>query len=168
MLAYDEQNLLKKHKIKPSEMPKRKHGIIEHGNFVFSTLICSEITDIRNRARLRGLIDALFILAWNQDHSSFSPIIESSALDLHAYVVQCNNNKYGDSRVRVPGKAPWNRDVVRIRGGEAPYYVTVALEVDKLRSFQTAFIEPKKDDVFKPLPQGFKAEMADYRKPRLE
>ena len=168
VLAYDEQNLLKKHKIKPSEMPKRKHGIIEHGNFVFSTLICSEITDIRNRARLRGLIDALFILAWNQDHSSFSPIIESSALDLHAYVVQCNNNKYGDSRVRVPGKAPWNRDVVRIRGGEAPYYVTVTLEVDKLRSFQTAFIEPKKDDVFKPLPQGFKAEMADYRKPRLE
>ena len=164
VLAYDEQKILKKHKIDPSDTRKRKHCIIVHGNFAFSILICSEITDICNRTRLRGLIDALFILSWNQDHSSFSPIIESSALDLHAYIVQCNNNKYGDSRVRIPGKEPWNRDIVRIRGGEDPYYVTVTLEVDKLRSFQTTFIEPREKDVFKPLPQGFKDVMADYRK----
>ena len=168
ILAYDEQSLLSKYKIVQSNAPKRKHNIIVHGNFAFSTLICSEILDIRNRARLRGLIDALFILAWNQDHSSFAPIIESSALDLHAYIVQCNNNKYGDSRVRIPGKEPWNRDIVRVRGGEDPYYVTVTLEVDKLREFQMAFIEPKKGDVFKPLPHGFKDVMAEYRKKRME
>ena len=128
-------------------------------------MICSEITDIQNRDRLRGLVDALFILAWNQDHSSFSPIIESAALDLHAYIVQCNNNKYGDSRVRMPGKEPWNRDIVRIRGGEDPYYVTVTLKVDELREFQTSFTEPNDEkDVFKPLPQGFKDAMAEYRK----
>ena len=164
MLAYDELKQLKKLKITHSRAHKREHGIIEHGNFAFSTLICSEITDIGNRNRLRGLIDALFILAWNQDHSSFSPIIESAALDLHAYIVQCNNNKYGDSRVRIPGKEPWNRDIVRIRGGEDPYYVTATLNVDKLRAFQTAFTEPNEDDTFKPLPQGYKDSMAEYRK----
>lgn len=171
VLAYNELEFLrneqKRYKnvnITPSTANNRKHGIIVHGNFVFSTLICSEITDISNRDRLRGLIDALFILAWNQDHSSFSPIIESAALDLHAYIVQCNNNKYGDSRVRMPGKEPWNRDIVRIRGGEEPYYVTVTLNVDGLRAFQTAFTEPNKDDEFKPLPQGFQEAMAEYRK----
>lgn len=164
ILAYDEQIRLKKYKIVPSTVPKHKHNIIVHGNFAFSTLICSEILDIQNRARLRGLIDALFILAWNQDHSSFSPIIESSALDLHAYIVQCNNNKYGDNRVRIPGKEPWNRDIVRIRGGEDPYYVTVTIEVDKLRAFQTTFIKPEEADKFKPLPHGYKDTMAEYRK----
>ena len=164
VLAYDELKHLQKQKVPHSNSLMRKHGIIVHGNFAFSTLICSEITDISNRDRLRGLVDALFILAWNQDHSSFSPIIESAALDLHAYIVQCNNNKYGDSRVRMPGKEPWNRDVVRIRGGEDPYYVTVTLNVDKLRTFQATFTEPNEKDVFKPLPQGFKDAMAEYRK----
>ena len=164
VLAYDELASLKKWKMEPSEESKRKHGIIAHGNFVFSILICSEITDIHNRDRLRGLIDALFILAWNQDHSSFSPIIESSALDLHAFIVQCNNNKYGDSRVRMPGKKPWNRDIVRVRGGEDPYYVTVTLNVNELREFQSTFSEPQEKDMFKPLPQGYKDAMAEYRK----
>lgn len=165
--AYDELKSLKKLKIVHSDECKKKHGIIKHGNFVFSILICSEVTDIHNRNRLRGLVDALFILAWNQDHSSFSPIIESAALDLHAYIVQCNNNKYGDSRVRMPGKEPWNRDIVRIRGGEDPYYVTVTLKVDELRKFQTSFAEPHEKDKFKPLPQGFKDSMAEYRKTEL-
>lgn len=164
VLAYEEQSQLKKLKIGQDDFPKRNHGIIKHGNFAFSTLICSEITDIQNRDRLRGLIDALFILAWNQDHASFSPIIESSALDLHAYIVQCNNNKYGDSRVRVPGKEPWNRDIVRIRGGDDPYYVIVKLNVDELRLFQSSFVAPEKKDKFKPLPQGFRDAMATYRK----
>lgn len=171
VLAYNELEFLKtelkRHKqtfVAPSNTSKLKHGIIVHGKFAFSALICSEITDIRNRERLRGLIDALFILAWNQDHSSFSPIIESAALDLHSYIVQCNNNKYGDSRVRMPGKEPWNRDIVRIRGGEDPYYVTVTLNIDKLREFQSTFTEPKQHDIFKPLPQGFRDVMAEYRK----
>jgi hypothetical protein len=164
VLAYDELTSLNNWKMEPSGKCKRKHGVIEHGNFVFSILICSEITDIQNRNRLRGLVDALFILAWNQDHSSFSPIIESAALDLHAYIVQCNNNKYGDSRVRMPGKDPWNRDIVRIRGGEDPYYVTVTLKVNELRKFQRTFSEPKDSDMFKPLPQGYKDAMAEYRK----
>ena len=171
VLAYSELEFLKKEMkrykqafVAQPNTSKLKHGIIVHGKFAFSTLICSEITDIRNRERLRGLIDALFILAWNQDHSSFSPIIESAALDLHSYIVQCNNNKYGDSRVRMPGKEPWNRDTVRIRGGEDPYYVTVTLNIDDLREFQSTFTEPKQTDKFKPLPQGFRDVMAEYRK----
>ena len=115
------------------------HAIVKHGGFCFSTLICSELTDIENRMRLRGLIDALFVLAWNKDVNSFSSIIEATTLDLHSYIIQCNNNVFGDSRIRVPAKQPYNRDLVRLRGGDSAYYVCARLSIDKLRDFQEDF-----------------------------
>ena len=135
------------------------HAIIKHGAFCFSVLICSEITDIDNRSRLRGFIDALFVLAWNQDIHYFSSIIESATLDLNAYVVQCNNNDFGDSRVRVPARQQHERDLVRLRGGKSTYYVCAVLPIDKLRTFQEEFYRNEQQDndaFFKPLPAGFR------------
>src|SRR5690606_8166115 len=88
--------------------------IIEHGDLRFAMLICSELTNIRYRAALRGKIDALFIPEWNQDTESFNALVESAALDIHAYIIQCNDRQYGDSRIRAPYKDRWKRDILRV------------------------------------------------------
>ena len=142
---------------------KEDHAIIRHGDFCFSTLICSELTDIENRTRLRGLIDALFVVEWNKDVNSFAPIVEATTLDLSAYVIQCNNNEYGDNRIRVPAKEKHLRDLIRLRGGDAPYYVCESLDVNALRAHQEEWFAnrdgartTREDWAFKPLPRGYK------------
>ena len=161
-----------------TRLPISRHRVFKHGNFAFSTLICSELTDISNRERLVGCVDALLILAWNKDIGSFASIIESTALDLHAYVVQANNNVYGDSRIRAPERDSWRRDVVRIRGGIGEFWVLGELEVAKLRKFQNnwnpkEYFETLKSGAkelikercrFKPLPIGYVDRIADFRK----
>lgn len=95
----------------------REPPVIQHGEFRFALLVCSELTNIRYRAALRGSVDALFIPEWNPDTETFNALVESAALDTHAYIVQCNDRQYGDSRIRAPGKQSWQRDVLRVKGG---------------------------------------------------
>ena len=158
-LAYIEENdLRKKYGYSPAEIPikEREHSIIVHGDFAFSALICSELLEMSKRCRLIGNVDALFVASWNQDRETFDEIIRSAATDIHAYVVFCNNNEYGDSRVRVPRKERWARDIVEVRGGDDPYYVIGTLEIEELRKFQShANPNLLKDAKFKPLPMGF-------------
>lgn len=134
--------------------------IIQHGDFYFSLLICSEFTNINNRAPLAGRIDALIIPEWNQDTDNFNALVESSAGDIHAYIIQCNDRSYGDSRIRVPAKERYERDMIRIKGGLEDYFVVGEINVKALRQFQSRHISP--NSPFKPVPDGFK--IADYRK----
>ena len=68
-----------------------KPPVIRHGDFHFAMLNCSELTNIRYRAALRGKVDALFVAEWNSDIDTFNALVESAALDIHAYIIQCNN-----------------------------------------------------------------------------
>ncbi|SDU29105.1 hypothetical protein [Gordonia westfalica] len=45
--------------------------IVAHGGFRFSSLICSELTNIGYRSALRGRVDAIFVPEWNQDFRTF-------------------------------------------------------------------------------------------------
>lgn len=128
--------------------------IVNHGDFLFSVLVCSELTNIFYRSSMRGKIDALFVPEWNRDLDSFNALVESAALDIHAYIIQCNDRKYGDSRIRAPYKDSWKRDVVRIRGGLVDYTVVGKIDVAALRAFQSSHRSP--DAPFKPVPDGFK------------
>lgn len=132
--------------------------IIQHGGFRFALLICSELTNIRYRTALRGKVDALFVLAWNQDIETFNSLIESAALDIHAYIIQCNDRRYGDSRIRAPYKDGWKRDVLRVKGGLADYCVIGEIDVQALRSFQSSYRSSNKP--FKPTPDGFSLQYA--------
>lgn len=134
--------------------------IFKHCGIYFAILICSELTNIDYRSSLRGKIDLLFVPEWNQDTGSFDALVESSALDIHAYIVQCNNRQYGDSRIRSPSKDLWDRDIVRVRGGIDDYFVTGKLNIGALRNFQSYHRSP--DGPFKPVPDGFK--IAEYRR----
>ncbi|MBA6113572.1 Reverse transcriptase [Pseudomonas asiatica] len=134
--------------------------IIQHGEFRFALLVCSELTNIGYRAALRGKIDALFLPEWNQDTETFNALVESAALDIHAYVIQCNDRQYGDSRIRAPFKDSWKRDVLRVKGGITDYCVIGEVDVLALRKFQSSYRSPS--NPFKPVPDGF--ELAFERK----
>jgi hypothetical protein len=134
--------------------------LIDHGGFWFSGLICNDLLNIDNRAQLRGLIDALIVVEWNQDINTYDALVESTSNDLHTFVLQVNNRKYGDTRLRGPYKEAHERDKVKVRGGELDYFVVATLEVDKLREFQRNHRSPEKP--FKPMPTGFK--MSELRR----
>lgn len=133
--------------------------IIQHGNLRFSILICSELTNIRYRSDLRGKIDALFVPEWNKDTETFNALVESAALDIHAYIIQCNDRQYGDSRIRAPFKNNWERDILRVKGGVTDYCVIGEIDVTALRQFQSFHESP--DKPFKPVPDGF-SNVMDY------
>jgi hypothetical protein len=127
--------------------------IIQHGDFRFALLVCSELTNIGYRAALRGKVDALFVPEWNQDTETFNALVESAALDMHAYIIQCNDRQYGDSRIRAPFKDSWMRDVLRVKGGVTDYCVIGEIDVQALRRFQSSYRSSGK--WFKPVPDGF-------------
>lgn len=140
-------------KMKP-EKTWSKPPIIEHGEFRFALLVCSELTNISYRSALRGKVDALFVPEWNQDTETFNALVESAALDIHAYVIQCNDRQYGDSRIRAPFKDSWKRDVLKVKGGITDYCVIGEIDINSLRQFQSNHRSPS--GPFKPVPDGFK------------
>lgn len=127
--------------------------IIQHGDFRFALLVCSELTNISYRAALQGKVDALFVPEWNKDTETFNALVESAALDMHAYIIQCNDRQYGDSRIRAPFKDSWMRDVLRVKGGITDYCVIGEIDVRALRQFQSSYRSSGK--LFKPVPDGF-------------
>jgi len=127
--------------------------LVDHGGFHFAILLCSELTNIHYRASLRGKIDALFVPEWNLDIDSFNALVESSALDIHSFIIQCNHRQYGDSRIRAPYKDSWRRDIVRVKGGFDDFFVVGEIDVHALRQFQSNHASPAKP--FKPVPDGF-------------
>ncbi|MDY7573081.1 RNA-directed DNA polymerase [Actimicrobium sp. CCI2.3] len=136
------------------EKPWTKPPVIQHGTFRFAMLVCSELTNISYRTALRGEVDALFIPEWNQDTETFNSLVESAALDVHAYIIQCNDRQYGDSRIRAPYKDTWRRDILKVKGGIEDYCVTGEIDILALRQFQSSHRSP--DRPFKPVPDGFK------------
>jgi hypothetical protein len=139
-----------------SEKEKQK-PVYSHNGFCFGVMICSELQNSKARIAFQGEVDALLVLAWNQDLDTFSALVEASALDIHAYTVLVNNRNYGDSRVRAPAKESFERDLARLRGGKNDFCVMVELDIEKLRAFQSrAKRWTENGDPFKPTPEGFK------------
>ena len=136
-----------------------KPTVYKHKGFCFSVLICSDLTNIDHRHHIRGKIDALFALEWNQDTKTFASLVEASSNDLHAYVIQVNNRAYGDSRIRAPAKEDYLRDLVQVKGGTIDYYVLGEVDYLALRKEQR---KASKKARFKPVPIGYK--MSEFRK----
>lgn len=127
-----------------------------HNGVNFGVMVCSELQNSKARIQFQGAVDALMVLSWNRDLDTFASLIESAALDIHAYIVLVNNRKYGDSRVRSPAKESFLRDIARLRGGENDFVVAATLDIAALRAFQSrAKRWPEEEDKFKPIPEGF-------------
>lgn len=155
--AYDEARMLRQ-KVNASLTPPPSapwdKPVYVHGGFCFGVLICSDLTSIQNRAHFQGFVDSLFVVEWNQDLPTFGFLVDSAAHDVHAFIVQANNRKYGDSRIRGPFREEHRRDVVRVRGGVHDYFVVGELNYQALRRFQSDH-EPSNVGEFKPFPIGF-------------
>ncbi|WP_225449759.1 RNA-directed DNA polymerase [Vibrio vulnificus] len=137
--------------------------IYAHNGFHFGVMICSELQNSRARVDFQGNVDALAVLSWNRDLETFSALVESAALDVHSYIILANNRKYGDSRVRSPAKQSFKRDLARLKGGANDFFVTVRLDIKALREFQSRAKRWSSDnDLFKPVPEGFK--ISSFRK----
>lgn len=134
-----------------------------HGDLCLGVLICSDLTTIQNRAFFQGKLDMLFVLEWNPDTGTFEFLVESTAHDLHAAIVQVNNRSYGDSRIRMPYAVSHRRDVVQVKGGDEDFYVVSTLDLASLRRFQR---KPVKKGEFKPLPIGY--QMSKHRRESTE
>ncbi|WP_196480637.1 reverse transcriptase domain-containing protein [Burkholderia multivorans] len=151
---HEEQELTRLAKLEMSpDKAWRTPPIVQHGDLRFALLVCSELTNISYRAALRGKVDALFVPEWNQDTQTFNALVESAALDVHAYIIQCNDRQYGDSRIRAPFKESWRRDLLRVKGGVTDYCVIGEIDVQALRQFQSSHRSPTQP--FKPVPDGF-------------
>lgn len=143
---------------------KAPKPIYIHNGVNFGVMVCSELQNSKARIRFQGAIDALMVLSWNRDLDTFASLIESAALDIHAYTILVNNRKYGDSRVRSPAKESFLRDIARLRGGDNDFVVAATLDISALRTFQSrAKRWPEEGDKFKPVPEGFK-QLGDRRK----
>lgn len=130
--------------------------IYNHNGFYFGVMVCSELQNSKSRLKFQGYVDSLIVLSWNKDLDTFSALVESAALDIHAYTILVNNRLYGDSRVRSPAKESFQRDIARLRGGKNDFCVAVELDIQKLRKFQSrAKRWPDEKDPFKPVPEGF-------------
>ena len=140
----------------PPAPGSEKLPIYSLNGFLFGVLICSDLTNVANRARFQGKIDALFVPEWNKDINSFASLVEASALDIHAFIIQSNNRRYGDSRIRAPFKKEFMRDVVRLKGGVHDYFIVGEIDLDSLREFQSdTFPDTSEGAAFKPFPIGF-------------
>ena len=138
--------------------------VFQHGKFFFGVLICSDLTNIESRNHFKGSLDGLFVLEWNPDISTFNFLVESAAHDLHTFVIQANNRRYGDSRIRAPYKKDYKRDSVQIKGGITDFFVMGKIDFQALRSFQKK--PENKEPIFKPLPIGY--QMSEDRMENIE
>ncbi len=161
----EEEELYVKHGQVWDERPAAK-PIYDHKGFSFGVLICSELQSIAYRQKFQGNVDSIFVLSWNRDLETFGALVESAALDVHAYIALVNNRSYGDSRVRAPMKEAHRRDLCRVRGGADDYVVVVEIDIDSLRQFQSrAKNWPRENDTYKPVPEAFRMSKRRRRAP---
>jgi len=113
---------------------------------------CFELTDIRFRSILIGKVDLLIALEFNRDVNYFANIVESASRDIHCYVAQVNDSKFGDTRIVSPSKTE-KMNPLRIKGGDNSTFLTVHLDFRKLRDHQRVKYGIQKDsEDFKPTP----------------
>ena len=136
--------------------PADAKPLYRHRGLVFGLVICSELRNVNYRLAFQSNVDLLLVPASNRDLRSFEALVESAALDVHAYIGLVNDGSYGDTRVRVPARKQHERDVCRVRGGLNDYLVVAELDIAGLRRFQSRDLDwPGKADRFKPVPDGF-------------
>lgn len=104
---------------------------INNGKYKYSTILCYEFTDITSRATMKSKIELLFVPQLNKDTNYFSAIVESTARDLHCFVIQANTSAYGDSRITAPYKTE-SKNILQIKGGETDVVMIATLGIDEL------------------------------------
>lgn len=117
----------------------------------FGIAICYDFMDLDRIVMYRNRIQTLFILAYNQDTTSFNYIAEALSRMLFCNVVVCNCGKFGGSLAISPFKKSYRRTVYRHSGQCLANSQIVQLPLRKLARHQSG----TKSKYLKSLPPGF-------------
>ncbi len=111
------------------------YQIFQQNGIKYGLFLCYEFTDIVARALYKNEVDMLFAPENNKDTGYFSNIIETTARDLHSFVIQANTSNYGDSRIIGPyGRN--HRNIVQIKGGDSDSLIIGTLDVCNVKKYQ--------------------------------
>lgn len=121
----------------------------------FAIYNCYELASIEDRSLFKGKVDFIVASEFNRDINYFSNIVESASRDLHCYVIQVNDSRFGDSRVVSPSKSE-SMNPLRIKGGDNLTFLAMNLNLKSLRTHQRkGYGLQKESKEFKPTPPGF-------------
>ena len=119
----------------------------------FAVAICYDFLDLERVAMYRLRIQSLFVLAYNNDLSSFEHAAEALARMIYCNIVICNTGHFGGSAVLSPYHKPERRILYRHQGNGLSTSQTVSLPISSLIEAQSG---GSKGD-FKSLPPGAEA-----------
>lgn len=154
----EEVFLLENERLVIPNLKRDNYQIFRWRGCSFAIYNCYELTCIEDRSLFKGKVDFVVVTEFNRDVNYFSNIVESAARDLHCYVIQVNDSKFGDSRVVSPSKTE-KMNPLRIKGGENRTFLTMRLDLKSLRDHQRKCYGLQKDnDAFKPTPPGLRIE----------
>ncbi len=122
---------LSKLKLRLVDENNPRYYVIKNGSFSYSTMLCYEFTDISARAAMKSDIEMLFVPQFNRDTNYFSAIVESTARDLHCFVIQANTSIFGDSRITAPYKT-LEKNILQVKGGETDVIMISSLDINEL------------------------------------
>lgn len=156
-----EEELIKGYGLKVPRPNNNYYDLFHWRGMHFSCYNCFELTSIEERALFKSKVDTIFASVFNRDVAYFSDIVETTARDVHCYVVHVNTAQYGDSRICQPTAAE-NKDIVKVKGGENTALLVGTIDIKELRLFQAKehnlqLVERTKYK-YKPTPAGFNRE----------
>lgn len=129
----------------------------------FAIYNCFELASIEDRFQFKARVDFIVATEFNRDINYFSNIVESAARDLHCYVIQVNDSRFGDSRVVSPSRTE-AMNPLRIKGGDNLTFLTMRLDLNALRTHQRkGYGLQKESREFKPTPPDFPKSELDKR-----
>jgi len=151
----EEEAVLKSYHYEIPKNEKTYYDLITWKGMKFTVFNCYELCNVEHRSHFRSKVDVLFASEFNKDISHFSNIVESTARDLHCYVVQSNDSRFGDSRVAQPASTVY-KDLLKLKGGVNPFVIAGDLDLASLREFQVKdYHGQKAHSYFKPTPPDF-------------
>lgn len=162
--APQEIESLKKLRLEKPQTEKQGYELFKWKGVNFSVYNCFELSNINHRAAMLSKIDFMIASVYNKDITYFSNIIESTARDLHCFVVQVNSSNFGDSRIVQP-TSRHSMNLLQVSGGENTTLLAAKLPIKKLRLEQFEEFTSGHINHFKPTPPGFDKKNERLTKP---
>jgi predicted amidohydrolase len=114
--------------------------------------ICYDLLDLARLSMYRGHIQHLFVIAYNQDLTSFQHVAEAAMRTIFCNVVVCNTGKFGGSLAITPLHDPKQRIIYQQIGGGLFDCQIFDLSNDSLAERQK---KSGRDPKWKGLPAGY-------------
>jgi hypothetical protein len=106
----------------------------------FTVGLCSDILDTEVWNQLRGHVQHLFLVAWNEDVDLFDQMTWTRGFELYSNVVLVNHGSKGGSAAWSP-QSGHGKELLRIRGGRQSLSATVSLPIKQLIRAQREQLE---------------------------